>query len=51
VNALITDIDVSEDSMQTIQVCDLSQIDIMITELPKDHRKLQPNVAAGIIMI
>ncbi|MGB4843767.1 MAG: DeoR/GlpR family DNA-binding transcription regulator [Ferruginibacter sp.] len=38
-------------SMQPIQVCDLSKIDILITELPKDHPELKPYVEAGITVM
>jgi DeoR/GlpR family transcriptional regulator of sugar metabolism len=50
-NTLSTHIDVSEDTMQPIQVCDLSKIDILITELPNDHPMLHPYFAAGITVI
>jgi len=35
-------------SIQPIHVCDLLNIDILITELPHDHPMLQPYKAAGI---
>ena len=35
-------------SIQPIHVCGLLDIDILITELPHDHPKLQPYKAAGI---
>jgi len=38
-------------TIQPIQVCDLSKIDILITELPNDHPMLQPFVAAGITVL
>jgi len=38
-------------TIQPIQVCDLSKIDILITELPNDHPTLQPFVAAGITVL
>ncbi|MBK7433870.1 MAG: DeoR/GlpR transcriptional regulator [Chitinophagaceae bacterium] len=36
---------------QAIQVCDLSKIDILITELPGDHPLLKPFVDAGISVL
>lgn len=38
-------------TMQPIQVCDLSRIDILITELPKDDPMLKPYVDAGITVL
>ena len=38
-------------SLQPIQICDLSKIDILITELQKDNPILQPYVAAGITVL
>lgn len=38
-------------SLQPIHVCSLNKIDILITELPKDHPMLQPYVAAGVTVI
>jgi DeoR/GlpR family transcriptional regulator of sugar metabolism len=38
-------------TMQPIKVCDLSKIDMLITELPNDHPMLQPYIAAGITVI
>lgn len=38
-------------TIQPIHVCDLSKIDILITELPNDHPQLQPFVAAGITVL
>ena len=38
-------------TIQPIHVCNLSKIDILITELPKDHPVLQPFVDAGINVI
>ncbi len=38
-------------SLQPIQVCDLSKIDVLITELPKDHPVLKPYVAAGLTVL
>ncbi|MEP7236315.1 MAG: DeoR/GlpR family DNA-binding transcription regulator [Ferruginibacter sp.] len=38
-------------TMQPVKVCDLSKIDILITELPNDHPMLQPYIAAGIKVI
>lgn len=38
-------------TMQPVQVCDLSKIDILVTELPNDHPALQPFVTAGITVI
>jgi DeoR/GlpR family transcriptional regulator of sugar metabolism len=35
-------------TIQPIHVCDLKKIDILITELPHDHPKLQPYKDAGI---
>lgn len=38
-------------TMQPVKVCDLSKVDILITELPKEHPVLQPYAAAGITVI
>jgi DeoR/GlpR family transcriptional regulator of sugar metabolism len=38
-------------TMQPVKVCDLNNIDILITELPKEHPMLQPYVAAGITVM
>lgn len=38
-------------SIQPVKVCDLSNIDVLITELPNDHPLLQPYVAAGITVL
>ncbi|MBK8496602.1 MAG: DeoR/GlpR transcriptional regulator [Chitinophagaceae bacterium] len=38
-------------TMQPVKVCDISKIDMLITELPNDHPILQPYVAAGITVI
>jgi len=38
-------------SMQPIHVCNLDKIDILITELPKDHPELKPYVEAGITVM
>jgi DeoR/GlpR family transcriptional regulator of sugar metabolism len=38
-------------SMQPIKVCDLKKVDILITELPKEHAMLQPYAAAGITVM
>lgn len=38
-------------TMQPVKVCDLSKVDILITELPKEHPMLQPYVAAGITVM
>jgi DeoR/GlpR family transcriptional regulator of sugar metabolism len=38
-------------TMQPINVCDLSKVDILITELPKEHPMLQPYIAAGITVM
>jgi len=38
-------------TMQPVKVCDLSKIDILITELPNDHPLLQPYVDAGITVL
>lgn len=38
-------------TMQPVKVCDLSKIDILITELPNDHPVLKPYIAAGIAVI
>lgn len=38
-------------TMQPVHVCDLSRIDILITELPNDHPLLQPYRAAGITVL
>lgn len=38
-------------TIQPIQVCDVSKIDILITELPNDHPVLQPFVEAGITVM
>jgi hypothetical protein len=47
-NTLLTDIDVSEDTMQPVQVCDLTKIDKLITELPNDHPMLHPVLLPGL---
>lgn len=36
---------------QPVKVCDLSKVDILITELPKEHPMLQPYAAAGITVM
>ncbi len=38
-------------TMQPVKVCDLNKIDILITELPKEHPLLQPYVTAGITVM
>ncbi len=38
-------------TMQPVKVCDISKIDMLVTELPNDHPMLQPYVAAGITVI
>ena len=38
-------------TIQPLQICDLSKIDILITELPNSHPALQPFVAAGITVM
>jgi DeoR/GlpR family transcriptional regulator of sugar metabolism len=38
-------------TMQPIKVCDLSKVDILITELPKEHPLLQPYANAGITVM
>jgi len=38
-------------SLQPIQVSGLNKIDILITELPKDHPMLQPYAAAGLTVM
>jgi len=38
-------------TIQPIKVGDLSKVDILITELPKEHPMLQPYVAAGITVM
>lgn len=38
-------------TMQPIKVCDLSKVDILITELPKEHPLLQPYAAAGVTVM
>jgi DeoR/GlpR family transcriptional regulator of sugar metabolism len=38
-------------STQPVKVCNLNNIDILITELPKEHPMLQPYVAAGITVM
>ncbi|MFM6925751.1 MAG: DeoR/GlpR family DNA-binding transcription regulator [Ferruginibacter sp.] len=38
-------------SIQPVKVCDLGKVDILITELPKDHPSLQPYAAAGITVM
>ena len=38
-------------SIQPIHVCDLLNIDVLITELPHDHPMLQPYKDAGITVI
>jgi DeoR/GlpR family transcriptional regulator of sugar metabolism len=36
---------------QPVKVCDLSKVDILITELPNEHPMLQPYAAAGITVM
>jgi DeoR/GlpR family transcriptional regulator of sugar metabolism len=36
---------------QPVKVCNLNNIDILITELPKEHPMLQPYIAAGITVM
>ncbi len=38
-------------TIQPIQVCDLNKVDVLITELPKEHPLLQPYIAAGITVM
>ena len=38
-------------TIQPLQICDLSKIDILITELPNSHPALQPFVAAGVTVM
>ncbi|MBK7122335.1 MAG: DeoR/GlpR transcriptional regulator [Chitinophagaceae bacterium] len=38
-------------TMQPVKICDISKIDMLITELPNDHPMLQPYVTAGITVI
>ena len=38
-------------TVQPVKVCDLSKINILITELPKEHPMLQPYAAAGIAVM
>jgi DeoR/GlpR family transcriptional regulator of sugar metabolism len=38
-------------TIQPVKVCDLSKVDILITELPKEHPMLQPYAAAGITVM
>jgi DeoR/GlpR family transcriptional regulator of sugar metabolism len=38
-------------TIQPIKICDLSKVDILITELPKEDRLLQPYAAAGITVM
>jgi DeoR/GlpR family transcriptional regulator of sugar metabolism len=38
-------------TLQPVKICDLDKIDILITELPKEHPLLQPFVAAGITVM
>ena len=38
-------------TLQPIHICDVEDIDILITELPPDHPQLQPYVDAGIEVI
>lgn len=38
-------------TIQPVKVCDISKIDMLITELPNDHPVLQPYVAAGISVL
>ncbi len=38
-------------TIQPLQICDLSKIDILITELPNSHPALQPFVAEGITVM
>jgi DeoR/GlpR family transcriptional regulator of sugar metabolism len=38
-------------TIQPIKICDLRKVDILITELPKEDRLLQPYAAAGITVM
>jgi DeoR/GlpR family transcriptional regulator of sugar metabolism len=38
-------------SLQPIQVCKLTETEILITELPPDHELLKPYVAAGVTVL
>jgi DeoR/GlpR family transcriptional regulator of sugar metabolism len=38
-------------TIQPLQICELSKIDILITELPHSHPQLQPFAAAGITVM
>ncbi len=38
-------------TLQPVKVCDLTKIDILITELPGNHPMLQPYIDAGITVI
>ncbi|HEX2684292.1 MAG TPA: DeoR/GlpR family DNA-binding transcription regulator [Ferruginibacter sp.] len=38
-------------TIQPVKICDMSKIDVLITELPNDHPMLQPYVAAGITVL
>ncbi len=38
-------------TIQPVKVCDLNKVDILITELPKEHPMLQPYVSAGITVM
>lgn len=38
-------------TVQPIKICDLSKVDILITELPKEHSLLQPYADAGITVM
>jgi DeoR/GlpR family transcriptional regulator of sugar metabolism len=38
-------------SIQPIHVCDITKIDILITELPQDHAMLQPYKDAGVTVL
>ena len=38
-------------TVQPVKVCDLNKINILITELPKEHPMLQPYAAAGIAVM
>ena len=35
-------------SVQKIRICDLDEVDVLITELDPSHELLQPYVAAGL---
>ncbi len=38
-------------TIQPVKICGLNKVDILITELPKDHPMLQPYVDAGITVM